>query len=184
MAQTVNIRRGTTSITAGGSYSTIFTMSTGTAARIIPVMFTMYFTQPVNVAEANYFYIKVNSSAGGGQVLSMMPAINFSSSSMRSMQLNATGNNSGYSVQSKGTGDAQQATASLYANYSGYMVDNTTTTTTTAVSFTNQPISLPNFWMGSGDSVQLKVYNRYVSGKSNLSNTLQVAYSFVEIAES
>lgn len=185
MAQTVTMRRGTTSFTTGGSYNTIFTMSTGTAARIIPVVFTMYFTNALNISGNNYMYIKVNSSAGGGQIISMQPNVNYQGSSIRQIQLNSTANQAGFGVQSLGTGGGQQATASLLSSNSGYLESMGYVSITIAYNLSaSQPQGLPNFWMGSGDSLQIKVLNQYQSGKSNINNTMQLAYSFVEIAES
>ena len=181
MAQTIAMQRGATSITASGGYNTLWTQSSGVATRVIPNMLTGYYTQsPLNIT--SYVTLSLQSSTGGSQVLGWL--YTSSAGQYRTWQAginyNATNQLAPVSTISAMNG------WNLYTNGNGYIADNVANITyNLLIQSTNSGFTpLGQFYMGNGDSLKIRAYSQYQSGKSQFNNTLQVAWSFTTVTES
>jgi hypothetical protein len=186
MAQTVALQRGTTSVTANGTSSvTLFTQSGGTATRVIVNSLGMTFSPDPNTGQAVVVTLTVTPSGGQTLILGYLR----STSNNRAIQFTPAGSpqnqfygqpiyaGSPYSLMPNINGNSTSGTGASASNAVGMTyVSNSTGNPQNAIS--------PNFYIGPSDVVAMKGYCPYTSGKSVLSTTMSISYSFTTITES
>lgn len=182
MAQTIAMQRGGLSITTNGSWNTLFTQSSGTAARVIPNQFNGYFVYSPIFATI-YFHVAIVSNSGGGQILCGTQGMY--SSQIQSWQIACTGNQSAGNVSSANPPLYQSvlvngSSAGSTPYNSGYSSVNTSLGPAASSGIT--PIG--QFFLGNGDSLQLRAYATRNAGKGSVPNNMQIYWNMTTITES
>jgi hypothetical protein len=189
MPQTIALQRGTTTVTTdSSSVVTLFTQSGGTATRVIVNNLGVYFTTSPN--SGNVSIMLLISQSGGqdmviGQIISpdrtrsyqflAGSSTNNSFAGVGLSQFNSSNNNvvpNTPIIRSNGSnGVASTGSASIGVVYS-------------SLQGTQLAVLNSNFYMGPNDSIKMKMFAQYQSGKSVLSTTGNISYSFTTITES
>lgn len=181
MPQTVAMQRGAVSGTANGGWITIFTQSSGIAARVIPVNFEHWFSQSANSSNGS-FQLAIVSSAGGGQIISGIG--NTSGGQMQSVQITCSTNNAQDLLPLVGQAFQKQIAWKGGSTASPYNSGVTSLSVLYGASTSSTANAIGQFFMGNGDSLRYRVQGFYNSGKGQLSCTSNVNYSFVTVTES
>lgn len=182
MAQTIAMQRGGLSITTNTAWNTLWTQSSGIATRVIPNQFNGYFLYNPT-GETNYFQVAIVSSAGSGQILSMTQGIY--SSTLNSWQIQCVGNTVGSQIfgQNPGYFNSYGVTSGSTGS-SPYGAGITSANLQMPVTGQSTPSPMGQFFLGNGDSVQIRCFSRRSSGKGYTSNNMQVYWNMTTITES
>ena len=185
MAQTIALQRGTTTVSTSGSASaTLFTQSGGTATRVIKNQLGLYFSPTI---DQNGVYIAVFHNVSGGQSFLLghfyrsayNQSYQFTPGAPSDSQFVATGtgtSNTLVPIMPIITSNGSSGVGSANADNIGVNWPNS-----------NSPawsLFPANFYMGPSDSISIKVYAKRASGKSVISVTAYISYSFTTITES
>lgn len=182
MAQTIAMQRGSLSVTADSTWNTLFTQSSGVAARVIPNQINGNWVYS-GTGSTIFFQLAIASSGGSGQILSMTQAMYFST--FNSWQIACTGNQSGNIVYGQNPGYLNSF--GISSGSSGNPPYNTSISNvslsmpTTAQS---SPAPVGQFFLGNGDSVRVRVYGLRPSGKGTAQNVMQIYWNMTTITES
>jgi hypothetical protein len=181
MAQTVAMQRGAISGTANGGWITVFTQSSGIAARVIPVNFEQYFSQSPN-NNNGAFQLAIVSSAGGGQIISSIG--NVGSSSFANFQITCTTNNAQDLIGLVGNAYQKSIGWRGSGTSTPYNAGVTSVNAYYGAGATSNANAIGQFFMGNGDSLRYRITATFNSGKSQPNCTTNVSYSFVTVTES
>jgi hypothetical protein len=181
MAQTIAMQRGSLSVTADSTWNTLWTQSSGVAARVIPNQINGNWVYSGTGATI-YFQLAISSSSGSGQILSMTQGMYYSQ--FNSWQIGCTGNQSGNIVY--GQNPSYLSTYGIIgplgsSPYNGSLPSGQLQAPTTAQS---SPSPVGQFFLGNGDSVRVRVYGLRPSGKGTAQNVMQIYWNFTTITES
>lgn len=182
MAQTIAMQRGSLSVTADSTWNTLFTQSSGVAARVIPNQINgnwVYSPTGSNI----YFHLAIVSSGGSGQILSMTQAMYHTT--FNSWQIQCTGNQSGTIIYGQNPGYLNSfGVSSGGAGSTPYNASISNVNLSMPVTAQSVPAPVGQFFLGNGDSVRVRVYGLRPSGKGTAQNVMQIYWNMTTITES
>ena len=181
MPQTVAMQRGSVSGSASGGWITLFTQSSGIAARVIPVNFEQYFSQSPN-NNNGAFQLAIVSSAGGGQIISSIG--NVGTSQLAGFQITCTTNNAQDLIAIVGVAAQKSISWKGSGTSTPYNAGVTSVNSYYGAGATSSANAIGQFFMGNGDSLRYRIFGTYNSGKSQPNCTTNASFSFVTITES
>lgn len=189
MPQTIALQRGTTSVTSdSSSVVTLFTQSGGTATRVIVNNLGVYFTTLPNSGSVSML-LYISQSGGQDMVIGQLST----SDRTRSYQFLAgsSTNNSfmgvGLSQSSSSNNNVVPSTPQIRSTGSNGVASanaNQISVVYSSLSTTQLAVLNSNFYMGPSDSIKMKIQASVTSGKSVISTTGNISYSFTTITES
>ena len=182
MAQTIAMQRGSLSVTTDSTWNTLFTQSSGVAARVIPNQINgTWVYSPTG--STIYFQVAITSSSGSGQILSMTQGMY--STTFNSWQIQCTGNQAGNIIYGQNPGYLNSfgvgASSVGSTPYNASLVAGVLSMPVTAAS---APAPIGQFFLGNGDSVRIRAYSLRPSGKGTASNVMSVYWNMTTITES
>jgi len=184
MAQTIALQRGTTTVAGSGASSvTLFTQSGGTATRVILNQLSFYNSTSASNSSSR---VLVYLTSSGGQT-SVLGYLFGSNGTGYSYQFLPGGGNSnvGAGVSTAVLGQCPVIQSSNTSADIGTPNPSNVSASFDTSTGRNQAIFPSNFWMGPSDSIKIKAYQSYTSGKSTLQvATVNIGYSFTTITES
>jgi hypothetical protein len=182
MAQTIAMQRGSLSVTADSTWNTLWTQSSGVAARVIPNQLNGNWVYNAT-GSTIYFHLAIVSSGGSGQILSMTNQMYFST--FNSWQIACTGNQSGNIVYGQNPGYLNSfGISSNGAGSTPYNAGITGVSLSMPTTAQSNPAPVGQFFLGNGDSVRVRVYGLRPSGKGTTNNVMQIYWNFTTITES
>jgi len=182
MAQTIAMQRGSLSVTADQTWNTLWTQSSGVAARVIPNQINGNWVYS-GTGSTIYFQLAIVSSGGSGQILSMTQGMYYSQ--FNSWQIPCTGNQSGSIVY--GQSPSYFNSFGIVGGSSGstpYNASLTNVSLQMPVTGQSSPAPVGQFFLGNGDSVRVRAYGLRPSGKGTSNNVMQIYWNFTTITES
>lgn len=181
MAQTIAMQRGSTSFTCDSTWNTLFTQSSGTATRVIPNQLNGNFNTALR-SQIGYFQLALVSSSGSGQILSSV--YSWYMNTFTGFQIACLGNQAGQYVSGQNPGVYSSYFLYTSSAATPYNASISASSLNFAYNAGTGPGPINQFYMGNGDSLRMRIYGIYNSGKGTANATCTTYWNMTTITES